>query len=41
MKEVKNAVINCGPILTVVPFLDPKSVKHKYTVYGEIIRDGE
>jgi hypothetical protein len=39
--EVKNEVINCGPILTVAPFLEPKTVKNKYFVYGEIVMDGE
>jgi hypothetical protein len=40
MKQNKT-VINCGPILTVVPFLEPKSVKMRYNVYGEVIREGE
>lgn len=39
MMGINSIVLNCGPILTILPFLNPCSVKNFYHVYGEIIMD--
>ncbi len=40
MLGINSIVINCGPLLTIVPFVQPKVVKNKHYVYAEIVRDG-
>lgn len=39
MMGINSIVLNCGPLLTILPFLNPKSVKNHYHLYAEIIMD--
>ena len=39
MMGINSIVLNCGPILTILPFLDPNTVKNYFFLYGEIVMD--
>lgn len=41
MMGINSIVLNCGPMLTIIPLIAPKTVKHQYHVYGEIVMDAE
>lgn len=41
MMGINSIVVNCGPVLTILPLVVPKVVEHQYHVYGEIVMDAE
>lgn len=39
MMGINSIVLNCGPILTILPIIAPKCLKNAYHIYGEIVKD--
>lgn len=41
MMGINSIVLNCGPILSVIPLLVPKTSPNVYHIYGGVAIDGD
>jgi|688.fasta_scaffold1267478_1 hypothetical protein len=41
MMGINSIVLNCGPILSIIPLLNPKAITNVYHVFAQVVRDGD